>query len=233
MRHQLLTPDAGIEDLGSSFANGSSSFYARAGKRLVDLIVSACGVMLAAPILIGCACAIKLESGSPILFRQQRVGRRGKLFTIFKFRSMRTELDSNHLNITVAGDPRITTFGKWLRKAKLDELPQLFNVLSGDMSLIGPRPEVPEYVRCYDEIQRLVLQVRPGITGPSALQFIDEEDLLKSARDPRDFYCTRLLPRKVDLDLRYCQTMSFRSDCAIAVRTLLKLFTVRRLLILS
>jgi len=146
---------------------------------------------------------------------------------------MKAGSERDHLNITVAGDPRVTAVGKWLRKTKLDELPQLFNVLCGDMSLIGPRPEVPEYVRHYDESQRLVLQVKPGITGPSSLEFIDEEEFLRGKSDPQHFYCTKILPRKIELDLNYCQEASFISDCRIAFRTVLRILSVRRLFTVS
>jgi lipopolysaccharide/colanic/teichoic acid biosynthesis glycosyltransferase len=229
MPENVLTQDSGIDGHTSSRANGCSGFYRRAGKRWVDLMVSASGIVLTSPFLIACACAIKLDSSGPILFQQKRVGLHGKLFTVLKFRSMRIGSERDHLKITVAGDPRVTAVGKWLRKTKLDELPQLFNVLCGDMSLIGPRPEVPEYVRQYDQTQRLVLQVKPGITGLSSLEFIDEEELLRGASNPRHFYCTKILPRKIALDLNYCQRASFITDCGIAFRTVLRILTVRRL----
>jgi len=229
MPESLFTQGLEIDGYALSRAHGSSGFYLRVGKQCVDLVTSACGIVLASPILVACACAIKLGSSGPILFRQQRVGLGGKLFSVLKFRSMRVGSERDRLKITVAGDPRVTAVGKWLRKTKLDELPQLFNVLCGDMSLIGPRPEVPEYVRDYDQAQRLVLQVKPGITGPSSLEFIDEEELLRGASDPQHFYRTRILPRKIELDLQYCQRASFSSDCGIVFRTLWRLLAVRRL----
>jgi lipopolysaccharide/colanic/teichoic acid biosynthesis glycosyltransferase len=233
MQKHVLAADSEIGYAMLSPASGSSGFYQRAGKRCADLIVSATGIAFTWPILLMCACAIKLESSGPILFRQQRVGQRGQLFTVLKFRSMRNGSERDHLKITVAGDSRVTAVGKWLRKTKLDELPQLFNVLYGEMSLIGPRPEVPEYVRHYDNTQRLVLQVKPGITGPASLEFIDEEELLRHASDPHWLYCTDILPRKLELDLKYCQTASFMSDIRIAYRTLLRVLAFGRVFNLS
>jgi lipopolysaccharide/colanic/teichoic acid biosynthesis glycosyltransferase len=164
-----------------------------------------------------------MESPGPILFRQQRVGHGGKFFTVLKFRSMRIGSERDLMRITVAGDLRVTKVGKWLRKTKLDELPQLLNVLRGDMSLIGPRPEVPEYVRYYNEAQRLVLQVKPGITGPASLEFIDEEEVLKESSDPERFYCATLMRRKLDIDLEYCKAVCFVTDFQIAYKTLVKM----------
>jgi lipopolysaccharide/colanic/teichoic acid biosynthesis glycosyltransferase len=207
----------------------SASLYRRAGKQCIDVVFAAAGIALSSPVLFACACAVKFDSPGPVFFRQQRVGQRGRLFTLLKFRSMRVGPEGDQLKITVAGDSRVTPVGRWLRKTKLDELPQLFNVLVGDMSLIGPRPEVPEYVRYYDSTQRAVLQLKPGITGPSSLEFIDEEELLKGESDPHHFYCTQLLPRKVAIDLKYCESANLVSDCSIACRTLCRVLAVRRL----
>ena len=206
-----------------SCASGSSTLYRRAGKRCVDLVAACVGISLIWPILILCAVAIKLESPGPVLFPQKRAGRYGKQFTVFKLRTMRNRPEADQLKITVAGDPRVTRTGKWLRKTKLDELPQLFNVLWGDMSLIGPRPEVLDYTRHYDSRQRMVLQVKPGITGLASLAFIHEEELLQKASDPQLFYRTTVLPRKLDLDLEYCETVRFSLDFQIACRTLARI----------
>ena len=210
----------------SPTAGHSSSrrkIYLRAGKRCADLVVSLLGITLSSPILILCASAVKLGSCGPVLFRQQRVGRNGKLFTLLKFRTMTCGPHTERLKITVAGDPRVTTVGTWLRKMKLDELPQLFNVVRGDMSVIGPRPEVPEYVRFYDQRQRMVLRLKPGITGPASLVFINEETVLKQSRNPELFYRTHVMPQKLQIDLEYCERVSFLADCSLACRTLAKM----------
>jgi lipopolysaccharide/colanic/teichoic acid biosynthesis glycosyltransferase len=223
MQEDVLANGSGIDGHALPTANGRSSYYLRAGKRCADLIVSGIGIAISSPILIGCACAIKTESPGPVLFRQQRVGQGGKLFTVLKFRSMRIGSELDPLRITVAGDLRVTKVGTWLRKTKLDELPQLLNVLRGDMSLIGPRPEVPEYVRFYNEAQRFVLQVKPGITGPASLEFIDEEEVLKESSDPEWSYRTTLMPRKLAIDLEYCKGVCFVTDFQIAYKTLVKM----------
>jgi lipopolysaccharide/colanic/teichoic acid biosynthesis glycosyltransferase len=223
IREDVFAKGSEIDRRTARPTNGRSSIYLRAGKRCADLIVSGIGIAISSPILIGCACAIKTESCGPVLFHQERVGQGGRLFTVLKFRTMRIGSEPDALRITVAGDLRVTKVGKWLRKTKLDELPQLLNVLRGDMSLIGPRPEVPEYVRFYNKAQRFVLQVKPGITGPASLAFIDEEEVLKESSDPEWFYRTTLMPHKLEIDLEYCKGVCFVSDLQIAYKTLVKM----------
>jgi lipopolysaccharide/colanic/teichoic acid biosynthesis glycosyltransferase len=162
--------------------------------------------------------AIILDDGPPILFSQTRVGRNGKLFQIWKFRTMRR--DSQGSVVTAAGDRRITKAGARLRKYKLDELPQLFNVLKGEMSLIGPRPEVPEYVKLQAPMWQAVLQVRPGITDLATLLYRDEERLLAASRDPHGFYRESVLPAKLLLNLAYLLSRSFWQDLKLIFLTI-------------
>jgi lipopolysaccharide/colanic/teichoic acid biosynthesis glycosyltransferase len=149
-------------------------------KRAFDLLFSALGLIVLTPVFLVLALAVGVTHGSPILFRQQRVGQGGKLFTIYKFRSMVAGAEDTGLSLSPKGDPRVTRIGRFMRKNKLDELPQLWNVLAGDMSLVGPRPEVPRYVEMYTQEQRRVLALKPGITDLASLQFRNEEELLSS-----------------------------------------------------
>lgn len=189
-----------------------SGFYVRFGKKLFDFVAAAAGLVIAAPLLLLCAIAVRLESRGPIFFRQWRVGQNGKPFQIIKFRSMVPGADKQGLKITASGDPRITKVGRLLRRSKMDELPQLFNVLRGEMSLVGPRPEVPEYTAKYSHGERKVLEVKPGITGPASLAHIDEEQLLAGRADKEYFYVSTIMRRKLQIDLAYCRNMSFRED---------------------
>jgi lipopolysaccharide/colanic/teichoic acid biosynthesis glycosyltransferase len=179
------------------------------------------------PLLIVCAVAIRLDSSGPIFFRQLRVGQYGKLFWLFKFRTMLEQPNPNGVDITVSGDPRITAAGKWLRKFKLDEIPQLLNVLKGEMSLVGPRPELPQYVAAYDDKHKRVLEFRPGCTCLAALSFLDEEELLAATPNPISFYADVILPRKLDLDLAYCDSISFTTDLRLILITAVRLFHAR------
>ncbi len=201
-----------------------SNFYGRVGKRLFDLIASSVGLLLTFPIFVVCAVAVRLDSSGPVFFRQWRIGRQGKPFSIFKFRTMAHQPEKSGLKITAEGDCRITRVGKWLRKSKLDELPQLFNVLKGEMSLVGPRPEVPEYVVFYNAEQVRVLDVKPGITGPASLAYIDEEKVLAGHSDKEAFYIQRLMAQKLELDLSYCRRVSFVEDLKLIFGTVRRLF---------
>ncbi len=177
-----------------------------------------------APLLVGLAVVVLLGSGWPILYAQERVGLGGRSFRLLKFRTMRAGADAG-LPITARGDRRITRIGRLLRTAKLDELPQLLNVLRGDMAIVGPRPEVPRYVATYDERQRRVLEVRPGLTDPATVFFRSEEDLLsvvpEEAREAH--YLRAILPRKLGMNLAYIETAGFWSDCAVFLRTVMAL----------
>lgn len=192
-------------------------WYARMGKRILDVAGAAAGIVVSLPLLAICAAAVVLSSPGPILFRQRRIGRGGRGFELLKFRTM-FGLERGP-RITAAGDPRITAAGRWLRRWKLDELPQLFNVLKGEMSLVGPRPEVPEYVATYDVRQRGVLASRPGITSPASLTYIDEEETLARHANREDYYTRVLLPHKLELDLSYCREASFAVDLKIILAT--------------
>ena len=194
-------------------------FYMSYGKRLLDLSASAGGLLALLPLFLAIAIGIKLTSHGTVLFRQTRIGRQGRPFRILKFRSMYTG-GADGSAVTVASDRRITRLGKFLRRFKLDELPQLWNVFRGDMSLVGPRPEIPAYVAYYTLEQRVVLSVRPGITDPSSLAYRDEETVLDTASDPEHFYRTCILPDKLARSSAYLQHITFSSDLRIILQTL-------------
>lgn len=200
-----------------------NTFYIRHGKRILDVLVASVGLIVTSPVLGICAIAIRLDSFGPILFRQWRVGEHGLPFQILKLRTMVLHADVNGPQITAAGDCRITRVGKWLRKTKLDEVPQLINVLRGEMSLVGPRPEVPLYVATYTDEQKKLLEFKPGITGPASLGFIDEEQLLASDPGKENLYVTNVLPSKLEIDLAYCQSISFLGDVTYVLGTIGKL----------
>jgi len=190
-------------------------------KRVFDLVLSSLGLLLLAPLLLGIALAVKLDSPGPVFFRQQRVGRFGVPFRIHKFRTMRHETRPGEREITVGADPRITRVGAILRRRKLDELAQLIDVWLGTMSLVGPRPEVPRYVALYSPAMReQVLAVRPGITDPASLRFRNESELLSRAADPEREYVEVVMPRKLALAVEYAQRPSLLGDVRILWRTL-------------
>ncbi len=187
-------------------------------KAVFDRVAAALGLVVLAPVLALIAAAIVLEAGFPVLFRQTRVGRGGRPFRLVKFRSMR--MDVAGTRITAGRDPRVTRVGAWLRRRKIDELPQLWNVLRGDLSLVGPRPEIPPFVDTQDPVWRAVLEVRPGITDPASLQFRHEEELLSGAADAERYYREAILPPKLALNLEYIRTRTFWGDLKLIARTL-------------
>lgn len=189
-------------------------------KRLFDVVVSSLGLAILLPLMVMVACAVRCTSRGPAIFCQTRIGRGFKPFTIYKFRTMVSGSRSMGPEITSGDDPRITPFGRYLRATKIDELPQLYNVLRGDMSLVGPRPEVPEYVEMFQEEFAVILNVRPGITDPASIVFRDEASVLAQARDPREEYVMRVLPRKLDLARRYCRRPTLMGDIRILVQTM-------------
>ena len=205
----------------------SSSLYARYGKRSFDVIVSAVALILLSPFLLFVAIAVRLDSPGPSLFFQTRTGRLDRTFRIIKLRTMRPSGSSNAPLITACGDSRVTRIGHWLRKTKTDELPQLLNVLRGEMSLVGPRPEVPKYTVLYNSEQKRVLAVRPGITGPAAITCVHEEELLAGQDDPERYYLSTLLPAKLQMDLAYCSDITFRTDIGLICQTVGTLFSRR------
>src|SRR6218665_178408 len=173
-------------------------------KRMLDLLGSALGLLLISPLLLVVALWVKLDSPGPVMFRQERVGLRGRSFLIHKFRTMRADAPALGPQITIGKDARITRSGQFLRRTKLDELPQLWDVLRGAMSLVGPRPEVPRYVALYPEdMRRLLLSVRPGITDLASLQYRDESSVLAQSADPERAYVEQVLPAKLALSARY------------------------------
>jgi lipopolysaccharide/colanic/teichoic acid biosynthesis glycosyltransferase len=189
-------------------------------KRIFDWLASTCGLLVLAPVLVALAVWIKLDSPGPVFFRQDRVGQGGRLFRIHKFRTMVTDAERLGLQITVGADARVTHAGQWLRKYKLDELPQLLDVWLGNMSLVGPRPEVPRYVACYpDAVRKLVLSVRPGITDRASIEYKDENEVLGRAADPHDAYVREVLPIKLAYYQDYVRNRSFWGDVSIIFAT--------------
>jgi lipopolysaccharide/colanic/teichoic acid biosynthesis glycosyltransferase len=192
-------------------------------KRAFDVIVASSAVLATAPLWPLIAIAIKLESRGPAFYRSPRVGQGGTLFTILKFRSM--AVTKGGPGITRAGDARITRVGRVLRASKLDELPQLINVLRGDMSVVGPRPEDPQYVVRYTPRQREVLSFKPGITGAAAVAFRHEQELLEQADDPETAYVNTIMPMKLDLELSYIDSWSLLGDLRLVIQTVSSIAT--------
>lgn len=192
-------------------------------KRLFDIFFSFLGIVLLSPLFFIVALLVIIESGFPVFYSQKRVGKKGVEFSLLKFRTMIKDADKNGL-LTVGGrDARITKIGYYLRKTKVDELPQLINVLIGDMSLVGPRPEVKKYTDLYTEKQQQVLTVKPGITDYASIQFVDENDLLGKSENPEATYIKEIMPKKLELNLKYIQESSLITDLAIIFRTIAKI----------
>lgn len=189
------------------------------GKRLLDTVSAVGGLLVLSPIVGLVALAIRLCDGGPVFYRQVRVGQGGRLFLILKFRTMVVNAERLGGLLTVGADTRVTPLGRWLRGLKLDELPQLLNVLAGDMSLVGPRPEIPQYVATYTDLQRRVLDLRPGLTDPASLLYWNESDLLASSLDPARYYAEQLIPRKIALSLAYARNASLRRDILVLLAT--------------
>ena len=192
-------------------------------KRIFDLLFSLMGILVLAPIFLAIAVWIKVDSPGSVFFRQVRVGQFGKEFRIYKFRTMVTNAEALGKQITVGEDPRITDCGRFLRKYKLDELPQLFNVLKGDMSLVGSRPEVPKYVALYTPEQLKVLELPPGITDLASIRFRNESELLAQAENPEEFYVKEIMPQKLELNKQYLAQDNLIFDLYIILQTLWRL----------
>lgn len=189
-------------------------------KRAIDLTVSGIVLLIALPFLLAAALAVRFSSPGPILFRQRRVGRNGGVFEILKFRTMRVAQDTTNA-ITIGRDPRITPVGHFLRQSKIDELPQLVNVLRGDMSLVGPRPEVPHYVELYpDNLRHKILSVRPGITDRASIKYRNEAELLARQPDPDGYYRSVIMPDKLRLAAQYADHVSVTEDIRVIFDTL-------------
>ena len=189
-------------------------------KRAMDIVLSACALAILWPLLLLIALAIWIDDPGPVFYRQVRVGRDGKTFRIFKFRSMVMDADKKGLAITVGRDSRITRVGAVLRKTKLDELAQLLNVLLGQMSFVGPRPEVPKYVELYTPYQRQVLLVRPGITDYASIAYRNENDLLAGAPNPETMYIEQIMPDKIELNMKYLREISPLADIRLILKTI-------------
>lgn len=194
-------------------------------KRLFDIVFSALGIIILSPLFLLLWFAVKLESRGPVFFMQTRVGKNNIDFKLYKFRSMFLGSES-HGQLTVGmRDPRITKIGFTLRKYKLDELPQLLNVLKGDMSLVGPRPEVRKYVNMYTPEQLNVLDVTPGITDYASIQFINENDLLANAQNPEEYYISHIMPKKLEMNLEYIKSNQPFKDISLILKTIYKIFS--------
>lgn len=191
-------------------------------RRILDVLLAAAGLILLSPLFLVCAIAIRWGSSGRVLYRQARVGRHGNSFPIFKFRSMEENGDEEDLLVTGEVDPRITSMGRWLRKYKLDELPQLFNVLRGDMSFVGPRPRVEKYAKHYpEELREILYSVRPGITDPATLQAIQQEQVLGQVPPARreQFYLEKILPVELGINVDYIRERNLRTDLWILFKT--------------
>lgn len=197
-------------------------------KRLFDIVASFCGIVILFPLIVIVSILIKLTSKGSVLFKQVRVTKNGRLFKIYKFRTMRENSEGNK-QITVGNDSRITGIGHVLRKTKLDELPQLFNVLKGEMSLVGPRPEVPKYVELYTKEQREILKVSAGITDYASIYFSNESELLGEAENPEEFYIKKIMPYKIELNKKYIKEIGIVTDIKLIILTILKILGLVKL----
>lgn len=193
-------------------------------KRFFDILLSFVGLILLIPFFLVIAVLIKLNSSGPVFYLQERIGKDQKVFNLFKFRSMRMDADKGNAITVGARDARITTVGYYLRKFKLDELPQLINVLKGEMSLVGPRPEVKKFVELYSEDQLRVLSVRPGLTDLASIEYRNENELLEGKPDPIAYYIEEIMPAKLGLNLRYIERQSMGLDIKIIFRTIVCIF---------
>ena len=191
-------------------------------KRIFDVLAAGSALIVFSPLFLLLALSVGLSSKGGVFYRQTRIGRHGKPFQLLKFRSMYARSDRKGL-LTVGADKRITPVGRFLRRYKLDELPQLWNILRGDMSIVGPRPEVPRYVQHYSPEQRKVLSVRPGLTDYASLYYIDEAAVLAQSDDPEKTYREEILPHKLELGLQYVEQQNFLEDLKIIFQTLWKL----------
>ena len=192
-------------------------------KRILDLVVSLIGLICLLPLLLLVAVLIKLDSTGPVFFRQTRMGMRFRPFQILKFRTMVQDSSTRGHSITVGDDPRITRVGRFLRKTKIDELPQLINVFKGEMTFVGPRPEVPQYVELFRQDYEEILKIRPGITDLASIKYRNEAALLGQSKNPEEEYVTRVLPDKISLGREYVRCSSLAFDLRLIFRTFLKL----------
>lgn len=215
----------GNTDLDKFSRRNHKNLFVTVVKRSFDIIASFLGLLTVSPVILVIYALIKIRMPGPALFRQKRTGKDGKLFTMIKFRTM--VLNDGNNTTSVRGDKRITPLGSVLRKYKLDELPELWNVLKGDMSLVGPRPDVPEFTRRLTGEEKLILSLRPGITGPATIKYSDEEELLAGVADPKQFTDEVIWPDKVKINLDYYYNRSFLKDLQIIIGTLFRKSSVR------
>ena len=192
-------------------------------KRTFDLFFSIPGIIILSPLLLIVALAVRLDSPGPVIFRSRRVGRFGKEFVLLKFRTMTKDAPLKGPTITIGNDPRITRLGAFLRRSKIDELPQLLNVIKGEMGLVGPRPEVPEYVRLYTPEQSAVLNLVPGITDPASIKYAQESELLGASESPETSYVQHVMPDKILMNLEYAGRASAWTDFLLVLKTLARI----------
>lgn len=193
-------------------------------KRIFDIIFSTTALLITFPLILICIVIIKLEDpSSPVFYKQKRGGKNKQFFNIYKFRTMSTNAEKTG-SLTIGNDLRITKSGRWLRKFKIDELPQFFNVLIGDMSVVGPRPEVEKYINLYNQKQLEVLKIKPGITDYASIIYFEENQLLGKSKDPEKTYIEKIMPHKLDLNLQYINKNSLLIDLKIIFKTFLKIF---------
>jgi len=191
-------------------------------KRIFDIIFSGVGIIFLLPFFIIIALLIKLDCKGPVFFRQERIGKNFRIFKIYKFRSMTANAENNRLMITASDDERVTFIGKFLRRYKLDELPQLMNVFKGEMSLVGPRPEVKKYTELFKSDYQILLKIRPGMTDPASIRFSGEEHLLAFSKNAEEKYIEDILPNKIQLSLLYVRNHNFITDLQLIFKTFLK-----------
>ena len=196
-------------------------------KRLFDLLLSSVGLILLSPVILVLALLIKLHDRGPVFYRGERVGRGGTIFRIYKFRSMVVNAEKTGVSSTTKEDPRVTPIGRFLRKTKLDELPQLLNVFSGQMSIVGPRPEVKKFTDLYDDKEKVLLELQPGITDYASLWDINEAEVLAGSSDPDKDYMEKIRPEKIRLQLKYWRERSLWTDIKIVLLTIRKMLTGR------
>jgi lipopolysaccharide/colanic/teichoic acid biosynthesis glycosyltransferase len=193
-------------------------------KRVFDIVISFLGLLVLSPLFLFISISVAATSRGGIFYCQIRVGKNGKDFRLIKFRTMKTGSDTKGLLTIGSSDNRITSVGRWLRKLKMDELPQFFNILTGKMSFVGPRPEVRKYVDLYTPEQMKVLEVKPGLTDYASLEYFNESDVLHSFTDPEIAYINRIMPDKLALNLKYIREAGFRNDLMIIARTIRQIF---------
>jgi lipopolysaccharide/colanic/teichoic acid biosynthesis glycosyltransferase len=192
-------------------------------KRLFDVTFSSIGLIFLAPLFIAVALLIKLNSKGPVFFRQERIGKNFRSFRIYKFRTMVNDAEKTGPQITLSGDQRITKIGDYLRKLKIDEMPQLINVLKGDMSFVGSRPEVKKYVEMFQTDYEKLLKIRPGITDPASIKYSKEEDILSSSENWEEEYIKKILPNKIKFSLQYVDNHNMITDLKIIMQTIFRI----------